>query len=258
MMRGLDGAVALITGGASGIGAATARRLVAEGARVVIADRDGDGARQLAAELGAAARAVAGDITRAADAAAMVAAAHAAFGRLDIVHNNAASGLPGRIGDLDPAAWERTVAVNLSGHFLVTRAALPGMLAQRRGVFVNMATGAAVLVEEGLGAYAAAKAGVVALTRQVAVEYGRHGIRANCICPGAVATPPTLAFIAAVEGVGARMAAANPLRRIGTPDELAAVVAFLASDESAFVTGATLMVDGGASADKSIGLLGGE
>jgi NAD(P)-dependent dehydrogenase (short-subunit alcohol dehydrogenase family) len=257
MMRGLDGAVALITGGASGIGAATAQRLVAEGARVVIADRDADGAQRVADGLGAAARAVAGDITRTADAAAMVGAVHDAFGRLDIVHNNAASGVPGRIGDLDPAAWERTVAINLSGHFLVTRAALPGMLAQGHGVFVNMATGAAVLVEEGIGAYAAAKAGVIALTRQVAVEYGRHGIRANCICPGAVATPPTLAFINAVEGVGERMAAANPLRRIGAPEELASVVAFLASAEASFITGATLMVDGGASADKSIGLLGG-
>jgi NAD(P)-dependent dehydrogenase (short-subunit alcohol dehydrogenase family) len=114
-----------------------------------------------------------------------------------------------------------------------------------------------VLVEEGIGAYATAKAGVIALTRQIAVEYGRHGVRANCICPGAVATPPTLAFINAVEGVQARMEAANPLRRIAQPEELASVVVFLASEESSFVNGATIMVDGGATADNTVGLMGG-
>jgi meso-butanediol dehydrogenase/(S,S)-butanediol dehydrogenase/diacetyl reductase len=250
--------VAVVTGGASGIGAATARRLVADGARVVIADIDGDAAHGLAAELGSAARAVQTDISDPNGAPLLVAAALDRFGRLDIVHNNAAGGAAGRIADLDVATWNRTLAVNLSGHFYVTRAALAPMLAQGSGVFVNTATAAAVLVEEGIGAYAAAKAGLIALTRQVAVEYGRRGIRANCICPGAVATPPTLAFISVVEGVRGRMEAANPLRRIAAPEELASVVAFLASDESSFINGATIMVDGGATADNTVGLLGGD
>lgn len=256
-MRGLTDKVVLITGGGSGIGAASARRFVAEGARVAIADISDDGAQQVARELRDAAMAVRGDIADAGDAERMVDECVRRFGRLDVLHNNAASGAAGRIADIDPAQWMRTIAVNLTGHFLMTRAALPVMLSQQRGVIVNMATAAAVLVEEGIGAYATAKAGVLALTRQIAVEYGRHGVRANCICPGAVATPPTLAFINAVEGVQARMEAANPLRRIAQPEELASVVVFLASDESSFVNGTTIMVDGGATADNTVGLMGG-
>lgn len=256
-MRGLNDKVVLITGGGSGIGAASARRFAAEGARVVLADLNAEAATDVAREIGAAALAVHGDIADASDAERMVREVVARCGRLDVLHNNAASGAAGRIADIDPAAWNRTIAVNLTGHFLMTRAALSVMLDGGGGTIVNMATAAAVLVEEGIGAYAAAKAGVIALTRQTAVEYGRHGIRANCICPGAVATPPTLAFIQVVDGVRARMEAANPLRRIAEPDELASVVVFLASDEASFVNGATIMVDGGATADNTVGLLGG-
>jgi meso-butanediol dehydrogenase / (S,S)-butanediol dehydrogenase / diacetyl reductase len=254
-MRGLTDKVVLVTGGGSGIGAASARRFAAEGARVVVADLNGDAATDVAREI--VGHAMHGDIADAGDAERMVQETVGRFGRLDVLHNNAASGAAGRIADIDPASWSRTIAVNLTGHFLMTRAALPAMVDRGGGVVVNMATAAAVLVEEGIGAYAAAKAGVIALTRQTAVEYGRHGIRANCICPGAVATPPTLAFINAVDGVRARMEAANPLRRIAEPDELASVVVFLASDESTFVNGATIMVDGGATADNTVGLMGG-
>ena len=132
------------------------------------------------------------------------------------------------------------------------------MLERGAGVIVNMSSAAALRVEEGIGAYAAAKAGLIALTRQIAVEYGRRGIRANCVCPGAVATPPPLAFITAVDGVRERMEAASPLRRIADPAELASVVVFLASDEASFVNGATIVVDGGATADNTVGLLGGD
>lgn len=256
-MRGLTDKVVLITGGGSGIGAASARRFAAEGARVVVADIDAAAAQRIAAEIGSSSVAVQGDIASPADAERMVDTCVRHGGRIDVLHNNAASGAAGRIADVDPEQWNRTIAVNLTGHFLMTRAALPAMLAQGRGTIVNMATAAAVLVEEGIGAYATAKAGVIALTRQIAVEYGRHGVRANCICPGAVATPPTLAFINAVDGVQARMERANPLRRIAQPDELASVVVFLASDESSFVNGATIMVDGGATADNTVGLMGG-
>lgn len=257
-MRGLQGKVALITGGASGIGEAAARRFAAEGTRVVIADIDENGARRVAADIGAAALAVHGDITVPESAAAMVRQAVERFGRLDVVHNNAASGMPGRVGDLATESWEATVRLNLTGHFLVTRAALPALLQGGGGAIVNMATAAAVMAEEGLGAYAAAKAGVIALTRQTAAEYGRRGVRANCVCPGAIATPPTLAFARMIEGIRERMEAANPLRRLGRPEEVAAVVVFLASDDAGFINGATIMVDGGATADNSIGLFGEE
>lgn len=255
-MRGLTDKVVLITGGGSGIGAASARRFCGEGARVAVADIATDAAEQTALSLGAEVLALSGDIAVAADAERMVAACIEHFGGIDILHNNAASGTMGRIAEIDPGEWQRTLAVNLTGHFLMTRAALPPMLAQGGGVIVNMATAAAIRAEEGIGAYATAKAGVIAFTRQIAVEYGRHGIRANCICPGAVATPPTLAFIDAVDGIQARMEEANPLRRIAHPDELASVVAFLASDESSYINGATIMVDGGATADNTVGLLG--
>lgn len=257
MLRGLAEKVALITGGASGIGAATARRLVQEGARVVLADIDEAGARRLAAKIGDRARPVVGDISVPHDAEAMVRQTVEAFGRLDVLHNNAAMGLPGRMAEMDAESWSRTIAINLTGHFLLARHALPVMLEQGAGVVVNMSTATALTVEEGLGAYAAAKAGVIALTRQIAVEYGRRGIRANCICPGAVATPPTMAFVGAVEGVRARIEAATPLRRIASPEELANVVVWLASDESSYVNGATIVVDGGATIDKNVGLMGG-
>jgi len=258
MLRGIAEKVALVTGAASGIGAASARRFAAEGARVVLADRDEEGARRVAGEIGPQASAVRGDIAEPADAEAVVQHALRVFGRLDILHNNAASGAAGRIADVDPVTWDRTIAVNLSGHFYIIRAALPTMLAQGAGVMINMSSAAALRVEEGIGAYAAAKAGLIALTRQVAVEYGRRGIRANCVCPGAVATPPTLAFMSAVAGVRERMEAASPLRRIAAPDELAAVVVFLASEEASFVNGATIVVDGGATADNTVGLMGGD
>lgn len=258
MDLGVADKVVLITGAASGIGAATARCFASAGARVVVADIDEDGARRVAGALGACATAVGGDIAEPRAAAALVRHALEVFGRLDVLHNNAASGAAGRIADIDPVGWNRTLAVNLSGHFYVTHAALPTMLQQGGGVIINTASAAAVLVEEGIGAYAVAKAGVIALTRQIAVEYGRRGIRANCICPGAVATPPTLAFINAVDGVQARMEAANPLRRIAQPEEIANVVLFLASGQASFINGATLMVDGGATIDNTVGLMGGD
>ena len=136
------------------------------------------------------------------------------------------------------------------------RAVIPVMLAQGRGAIVNMGSVAGLTAEAGLGVYAAAKAGLAALTRNVAAEYGRLGIRANCVCPGAIETPPTQAFIQAVDGVRARMERATPMRRLGRAEEVAALVCFLASDEASYVNGATYVVDGGASADGTVGLLG--
>jgi meso-butanediol dehydrogenase/(S,S)-butanediol dehydrogenase/diacetyl reductase len=125
-------------------------------------------------------------------------------------------------------------------------------------VIVNISSAAGVQAEEGLGAYASAKAGLLALTRNLAAEYGRRGIRCNAVCPGAVLTPPTRAFLSAVDGIQERMERATPLRRIAAAEEIASVVVFLASDESSYVNGATIMVDGGATATNQVGLLGGD
>jgi meso-butanediol dehydrogenase/(S,S)-butanediol dehydrogenase/diacetyl reductase len=248
-----DGQVVLVTGGGSGIGEASARRFAAEGARVIVVDLNEREATRVAGEIGGLA--FRADVADAADSAAMVRLALDTWGRLDVLHNNATSGTLGRIADLSLEDWNRVVAVNLTAPFLATKHALPVMLAQGGGAIVNMATAAAVLAEEGLAPYAAAKAGVLALTRNTAAEYGRHGVRANAICPGAVETPPTQAFLAAVPGMRARMEAANPTGRLARPEELAAAVAFLASSDASYLNGATLMVDAGATAVKQVGLI---
>jgi len=257
----IDGRVALITGAASGIGEATAKRFAQEGAKVVVADINGEAAERVAAQIRAAAGdavAFRADVADALDAAAMIAQAIASFGRLDILHNNATSGTMGYIGDTTLEGWNHTLAVNLTAPFLAAKAALPGMIAQGGGVIINTSSAAAISAEHGLGAYAAAKAGVISLTRSIAIEYARHNIRCNCIVPGGVLTPPTQAFINAVDGAHARMLKANPAHRLGRPEELANVALFLASDESSFVNGAAYLVDGASMATHNIGLMGGE
>ena len=261
MASGLADRVALVTGAASGIGQATAQRFAAEGARVVVVDIDAAGAESVAAAIratGGQATAFRADVARPADAEAMIAHAVATFGGLDVLDNNATSGGMGRVADMDVADWERVVAVNLTAPFLAAKHAIPVRLARGGGVIVNISSAAGVQAEEGLAAYASAKAGVLALTRNIAAEYGRRGIRCNAVCPGAVLTPPTRAFIAAVDGIETRMKQANPLRRLAAPEEVAAVVVFLASDEASFVNGATIMVDGGATAANQVGLMGGD
>src|ERR1700687_291813 len=257
----IDGRVALITGAASGIGEATARRFAQEGAQVVVVDINSDGAKRVTEQIraeGGDAGAFCADVADPKDASAMVAQAVATFGRLDILHNNATSGDMGYIGDMTLDGWNRTLAVNLTAPFLAAKAALPGMIAQGGGVIINTSSAAAISAEHGLGAYAAAKAGVISLTRSIALEYARHKLRCNCIVPGGVLTPPTQAFINAVEGAHERMLKANPARRLGRPEELASVALFLASDEASFVNGAAYLVDGASMATHNIGLMGGE
>jgi len=256
-MRRFEDRVALVTGGGSGIGEATCRRLAAEGARVVVVDIDETGAQRVAGEIGGSA--FRADVANPVQSEAMIEHAVETYGRLDVLDNNATGGgTIGRIADLDLEAWNRALAVNLTAPFLAIKFALPVMLAQGKGAIVNIASNAALQAEEGLGAYASAKAGLLALTRNVAAEYGRRGIRCNAISPGAVETPPTKAFFAAVDGIRARIERANTLRRLGQPEELAAVVAFLASDDASFVNGALYVVDGGAHAANQVGLIGGD
>jgi NAD(P)-dependent dehydrogenase (short-subunit alcohol dehydrogenase family) len=252
----LDGRVALITGGASGIGAAAARLFAAEGAAVAVLDRDGDGAARLVTSLGErdggrAALALAADVTDRAAVDEATARAVATFGRLDVLYNNA--GVPagfGPVGDLSLADWNLSLAVNVTGTLFCTQAALPHLRAAGGGSIVNQSSVAALVGIPGLAAYSAAKGAVVALTRALAAELAPEGIRVNAICAGTVETPMIRPLLAArgqgdVE-LGAKLTAERyPLGRIGTADEIARAALFLASGESSFVTGTVITADGG-------------
>lgn len=251
--------VALITGAGSGIGEATATRFAEEGARVVVVDINESAATRVADAIrtcGGVASAYRADVAHPGDAEAMIQHALDTFGRLEVLHNNATSGTLGLVADMSVDDWNHALAVNLTAPFMASKFALPVMIAQGGGVIINMSSDAGLMAEYGLSAYGAAKAGVISLTRSIAVEYARHNIRCNCISPGGVLTPPTLAFIQAVDGVEERMKRAHPVGRLGRPEEIANVVLFLASDDASFVTGACYVVDGGSMATKSVNLMG--
>jgi meso-butanediol dehydrogenase / (S,S)-butanediol dehydrogenase / diacetyl reductase len=259
MSARLAGKVALITGAASGIGAATARRFAREGAAVLVVDIDEAGARALADEIAAAggtAWPFLADVGEPSFAEAMVDEAFARFGRLDVLHNNAAFGEFAPTHELSLESWERTLAVNLTGPFLACKRALPRMVAQKSGVILSTASVAALVAEDSLAAYCTTKAGVVAFTRSIAVEYAPHGIRANAICPGTIATGKMGANLAKRPELRRRMEAAHPVGRLGTAEEVAGLAAYLASDEAAFITGATYVIDGGGTATRGLRLVG--
>lgn len=238
----LEGRRALVTGGASGIGAAIAARLAAEGADVLIGDIDQDGAARVAGEIGGEAGLL--DVTDAGGAASFV----GERGPFAILVNNAGLDEFGFFTETDPALWERVLAVNLVGVLACTHAALPAMQEARYGRIVNVASEAGRVGSKGSAVYSAAKGGVIAFTKTIARENARFGINANAIAPGPIDTP-LLRGAAALGELGERvvetMKAATQLRRLGEPEEVAAAAAFLASDDAAYVTGETLGVSGG-------------
>lgn len=240
----LTGKVAVVTGGASGIGAGCVRKLVSMGASVVIADRQLELAQALADELGDAAIAAAVDVTDEASCLAMVTLAVERFGRLDIAVNNA--GVPNadrsRAGFLSYESWRHVTGVNLDGVFLSMKAEIPAMIAGGGGAIVNIASVMGAVAVECGSAYVASKHGVVGLTRAAALDHAADGIRVNAVGPGYVETP----MIAnRTDAQRAEIISRHPIGRIATIEDVAAVVAFLASPDSSFVTGSYYMADGG-------------
>jgi NAD(P)-dependent dehydrogenase (short-subunit alcohol dehydrogenase family) len=238
----LEGRKALVTGGASGIGAAVARRLAAEGADVVIGDLNQEGGGEVAAELGG--NAVGLDVTEASAATAVV----DELGPFEILVNNAGTDEFGFFTQTDPEVWDRLIAVNLVGVLACTHAVLPAMQKAAYGRIVNIASEAGRVGSKGSAVYSAAKGGVIAFTKTIARENARFGITANAIAPGPIDTP-LLRRATELGDVGDRvietMKSATQMRRLGEPDEVAAAVAFLVSDDSSYVTGETLGVSGG-------------
>lgn len=245
-MKRLAGKVILITGAASGIGAAIARRCLDEGGTVVCCDRSGDQVASLAAGLGPMALGLECDVTDSTSLDAVVAAAKARFGRLDgLVHNAAAPSKDGTVVDLDLAQWRLELDVSLTGAFLVSKAALPLMIAGGGGSVVFIASQFAHVAVGKAVAYCAAKAGLVHLAKAMAVDHADQGIRVNSLSPGAVATARLLQRWPDLEAADKGLGPAHLLGRIAQPEEIAAAAAFLLSADASFVTGTDLLVDGG-------------
>ena len=238
---------ALVTGAGSGIGAAVARRLHAEGAEVVLADVRGEAAEEVAAGLGAGARAVALDVADEDAVRAALADAERAGG-LDVLANIAGVGSTTSAPDTPLEVWERVFAVNARGTFLCCKHAIPPMARRGSGSIVNMGSVAGLVGLRNRAAYCAAKGAVVALTRALAVDHVRDGVRVNAVCPGTVDSPWVRRLVDEVGESLEALEARQPMGRLGTPDEIADAVLYLASDAAAFVTGTVLAIDGGLTA----------
>ncbi len=259
-MERLLGKVAMVTGGAGGIGSATCRALAREGASVAVVDIDPDGARRVADEIalaGGTAVAVPTDLSDEAAIVAAIATTVEQFGRLDVLHNNAALtdneflSRDTQVTEMTLEVWDRTLAVNLTSQMLTCKQAIPEMLRNGGGSIINMSSGAALSGDRTRTAYGVSKAGVNALTMYVATSHGKQGIRANTIVPGLIITDAVKAHIPD-EWLG-KLGRSTLTPYLGEPDHIADLVVFLASDESRYITGLMIMIDGGMSVHVSYG-----
>jgi NAD(P)-dependent dehydrogenase (short-subunit alcohol dehydrogenase family) len=246
----LNGKVALITGGGSGMGRAASELFADEGAKVVLTDVNDEAGEAIAAAIGDSARYVHADVSRESDAEAMVAAAVDTYGRLDVIYNNAGVMLPedGSVHAMSESVWNLTLGVNVKGVAFGCKYGIPAMLANDGGSIINVASFVAWLgAATSQTAYTASKGAVLAMTREIAVEYARKGIRCNALCPGPIETPLLLQLLSD-EAKRQRRFVHIPMGRLGHAEELAKAALFLASDDSSFMTGSSLIVDGGITA----------
>jgi NAD(P)-dependent dehydrogenase (short-subunit alcohol dehydrogenase family) len=244
----LEGRVAVITGGCSGIGLATVRRFLEEGAKVVVGDVDDEKGKALSDELGLTYSHV--DVTSREQVDDLFRTAKETYGSVDIAFNNAGISPPDddSILDTDIDAWRRVQEVNLTSVYLCCKAALPYMLEQKRGSIINTASFVAVMgAATSQISYSASKGGVLSMSRELGVQFAREGVRVNALCPGPVNTPLLKELFAKDEERAARRLVHVPMGRFGEPEEMANAVLFLASDESSFITASTFLVDGGIS-----------
>lgn len=240
--------VAIVTGGASGIGRATALRLAEEGAKVVIADLNGRGAADVADAIsgrGGHALAQEVDVTDAPAVKGMTERAHQAFGRVDILVSNAGWDRAGPFADTDEDLWDRVIAINYRGHLATCHAVLPFMREQGGGRIVTVASDAGRVGSSGEVVYSGAKGAVIAFTKGLAREVARYGINVNCVAPGLIDTPLLAGIAEGNEKLVEAIVRSIPLRRTGVPDEVAAAICFFASPDAAYITGQTLSVNGG-------------
>jgi NAD(P)-dependent dehydrogenase (short-subunit alcohol dehydrogenase family) len=242
-----DEKVIVVTGGSLGIGKAAARAFAERGGRVVMASVNAAAGEQAAAEIGAGSVHIRADISREAEVATLLDETLRRFGRLDVLVNNAGIYVQGDVSAATLTDWDRIMAVNLTGPFLCTKHSVAA-LAKTRGVVVNVASEAGLVGIAGQVAYNTSKAGVIALTRSCAVDLAPCGIRVNCVCPGTTATPLVEEAVQRAEDPARarrRLEATRPLNRLGTPEEIAAAILYLASAEAGYATGAVLSIDGG-------------
>ena len=241
--------VALVTGGGSGIGRASALTFAREGAKVVVSDvvvEAGEETVQLIKNADGEAVFIKADVAQASAVEALIAKAVEAYGRLDCAHNNAGiEGNSAKVADYDEADWDRVIAINLTGVWLCMKYEIPQMLQQGSGAIVNTSSVAGLLGFRTGSAYVASKHGVLGLTKTAALEYAKSGIRVNAVCPGAIDTPMMGRITDHRPHRAAKMAAGEPVGRMGTPQEIAEAVVWLCSDAASFVTGHPMTVDGG-------------
>ena len=251
----LEGKTALITGGGAGIGCSIAEVFAAEGANVVISGRRQSALDEAAGKMPPeCVLTCSGDVCKTEDAERMVETALSFNGKLDILVNNAGIDPAGSVVDIAPELWRQVIDINLTGPFIMMKHAIPHMIKNGGGSIVNVASLAGIRCLPGMPAYCSSKAGLIMLTKQVALDYGPDGVRCNVVCPGGTRTemlehsltPAAKALDTDLDGVFAMMSAKSPLRRVATPDEIARICLCLASDDFSFVTGAEVLADGGA------------